>query len=274
MTDLHKIESYYSKFDEWGRLDNPEGKLEYDIVTDIISQYLPGESTILDLGGGPGRYTVALSNAKHKMYLADLSADLITIAKEKIIQYGTPTNVIQTSVCNAMDLSSYAEDMFDAVLLFGPLYHLTSASEIKTCLSEVSRVLKKNGKLFAIYIPWISGLTSVLDRSFYAPRQVNADILLKTYADGIFNNKINEGFQEGCYIKTNKILEQLSNAGFDQLLLRSIRGIGYKQEKNILQLQEYDPEYFKIILQIINDTASENAVIETCGHAIFVGEKR
>ena len=79
--------------------------------------------------------------------------------------------------------------------------------------------------------------------------------------------------QEGMYIKTEKMVDHFSKAGFKKLLLRSVRGIGNRQEANILSLKGSDPEYYKTILEVINETATENAVIETCGHAIFVGEK-
>lgn len=95
--------------------------------------------------------------------------------------------------------------MFDAVLLFGPLYHLTTEEEINKCLNEVSRVLKKNGKLIAIYIPWISGLTGIMERGFYAPIHVNSETLLNTYKEGVFNNISDNGFQEGAFIKTVKM---------------------------------------------------------------------
>ena len=105
VTNFNKIKNYYSLFDEWNRLENPEGRLEFEIVIDTIRQYLPAHATVFDLGSGPGRYAVAISNQGHKLYLADLSPALINIAQDKIRQLGTPGNVIQTDVCNALDLS-------------------------------------------------------------------------------------------------------------------------------------------------------------------------
>jgi ubiquinone/menaquinone biosynthesis C-methylase UbiE len=171
------------------------------------------------------------------MFLADLSEQLLHTAREKVNQFGNPENVKDIRVANALDLSDYDNESFDAVLLFGPLYHLTKEKEISRCLEEVSRVLKKQGKLIAIYIPWISGLTGIMERAFYAPKHVNSDSLVKTYKEGIFNNQSEYGFQEGSYIKTEKMLSFFDQAGFSKILLRSIRGIGYRQEKNIISLK-------------------------------------
>ncbi len=273
MTDISKVKNYYSKFDEWARLERPEGKLEFEIVIDLIKKYMPSESLVFDLGGGPGRYTAELSKCGYKMHLADLSKELIDKAKTQIKLFGNPDNVINIETCNALDLSKFQDESFDSILLFGPLYHLTTDIEIKTCLQEVSRVLKKGGKIFAIYIPWLAGLSGVIERSFYHPDHVSSEILLKTQKQGIFNNKTQYGFQEGSYIKSDKLEKYMEDAGFSKILLRSIRGLGYKQEKDILSLKDEDNNYYKTMLKIMNDTSTESSVIETCGHAIYIGEK-
>jgi hypothetical protein len=70
-----------------------------------------------------------------------------------------------------------------------------------------------------------------------------------------------------------KCLTIFLKQGFDQLLLRSIRGIGYKQERNILQSLEHNPEIYRDIIKIIKETVTESSVIETYNQAVFIGEK-
>lgn len=40
MTDFERIKSYYEKFDELGRLDKPEGRLEFEISFDLLLNHL------------------------------------------------------------------------------------------------------------------------------------------------------------------------------------------------------------------------------------------
>ena len=84
MTDFEKVKSYYNVFNEWGRLDAPEGKLEFDLLMPLITSNLPQESEILDLGGGPGRYAIELAKLGHVLHLADLSQYLLDEAKNRI----------------------------------------------------------------------------------------------------------------------------------------------------------------------------------------------
>ena len=53
---------------------------------------------------------------------------------------------------NAPDLSRSEERSFDAVLLFGPLYHLHSLEDQKKCIAEAKRVCKPDGTLFFAFI--------------------------------------------------------------------------------------------------------------------------
>ena len=53
---------------------------------------------------------------------------------------------------NALDLRRYPDHSFDAVLLFGPLYHLHSRADRLQCIAEARRVCKPGGKLFFAFI--------------------------------------------------------------------------------------------------------------------------
>ena len=53
---------------------------------------------------------------------------------------------------DALDLSRFPDESFDAVLVLGPLYHLITKEEQRKALLEAKRVLKKEGYLITAYI--------------------------------------------------------------------------------------------------------------------------
>lgn len=177
MTNFEKVKEYYKEFNENERLRNDNsGKLEYEMTMKNLKKYLPKYATILDLGGAAGSYSFPLSQNDYKMYLADLSEKLIEQAKDKIRKENI-NNIVSCDVVNAIDLSIYKNEQFDVVLLFGPLYHLLDKMERDKCITEIYRVLKKDGLVFASFIPYLSGSIAIVDRYFRHPEQVN----IRTY---------------------------------------------------------------------------------------------
>ncbi len=273
MTDFQKIKAYYSVFDEQHRLEKAEGRLEFEVCKSIILQHLKKSDYILDLGGGAGKYSIELAKQGYNVILADLSERLLEQAKTYIEEKNLPPLQSYDAV-NAIDLSRYDNQSFDVVLLFGPLYHLLDSAERNKCISEVWRVLKPNGVIFASFIPYLSGAVGVVSRALYFPQQVNEDNLSKVFETGRFNNNANVGFQEGYYPESKEIEQLFREHNFSQILLRSIRGFGYNKEEKLYELSEKDSSLFNKMIELINKTSSNPAIIETCGHALYIGCKK
>lgn len=271
MTNFDKIRQYYNEFNEDERLINDNsGKLEFEMTMRILNKYLPQSANILDLGGATGVYTFPLAEKGYKMYLGDLSDRLINIAKEKAKKNNNP-NIISCDVVNATDLKVYENDKFDVVLLFGPLYHLLDKEERQKCIQEVYRVLKKGGLIFASFIPYLSGSIAIIDRYFRHPEQVNVENLNEVFNSGKFNNAINKGFQEGYYPSSKEIEDLFSSNNFEKISMMSIRGIGYEKEDKLYNVS--DKIIFDEIIKIIEKTSDMKEIIETCGHAMYIGKK-
>ena len=270
MTKFEKVAGYYNDFDEWKRLDTPEGHLELILTLDVIKKHVPAGSRVLDLGGGPGRYTAELAKSGYIMSLGDLSPKLIEIARERTAGI---SNIESIDVVNAVDLSIYPTGRFDAVLYMGPLYHLTSQDEIRNSLEQVARVLKSGGLLLASFIPFLGGLAGIVERSAFAPDQANAETIVETFLTGVFHNRDVRGFQEGKYMRPSKVRDIMQEVGFNNILMRSVRGLGYRLEKSIIQKKTDDLETFNAIIDIINQTSEDQALVETAGHALYLGRK-
>lgn len=271
MTDFERVKEYYYHFNEDERLQrDSSGRLEYEMVMQKLQEHLPAKGTILDLGGATGVYAFPLARMGYQVHLADLSERLIAIAKEKSDKQEN-VKLATCEVVNAVDLSRYADNSFDAVLLFGPLYHLLDEAERNACIREVYRVLKTDGMVFASFIPYLSGSIAIVDRYFFAPDQVGKKNLHEVFASGRFNNNAHYGFQEGYYPTSDQILQLFESNGFACTELSSIRGFLYEKEDRFYAVQ--DAQMRAEILRWAKVTAKEKEVIETCGHAMYIGRK-
>ena len=120
MTDI--IREYYNKNskNEWLRLNDPYNRLELFSTMYMIKEYFPQEGKILDIGSGPGRYSIELLKRGYEVSLMDLSEKSIDMAKRNIESMELKAN---DYICgDALYLDFIKDNTFDGILLMGPMY--------------------------------------------------------------------------------------------------------------------------------------------------------
>lgn len=122
------------------RLDSPLGGIEFLSTLKLIKKYFPETGTVCDIGGGPGRYTIECLKMGYRVSMVDISEEVIKIAGQNLKISGL--SPLSLSLGNATDLNIFGDDLFDAGLLLGPMYHLTEKAGRLRALGEFRRILK------------------------------------------------------------------------------------------------------------------------------------
>jgi SAM-dependent methyltransferase len=155
-------------------------RLEFALTLRALRGTLPPAARILDAGGGPGRYAVALAAAGHAVTLFDLAPQMLARAQD----YARERRVhLEAGVEGTVtDLSRFEDGCFDAVLLLGPLYHLTRAADRLQSLREAYRVLVPNGVLLAAFLTRYAPLRDLArtDPHLLIPQAARYETLLET----------------------------------------------------------------------------------------------
>ena len=138
------IESHYGTGYERSRLF-PDGRpsLEFVRTMELLDRLLPAPpAQLLDVGGGPGTYATPLARCGYRVRLVDP----VRLHVEQARQAAAidPAAAFTAVVGDARELSEPDQSQ-DAVLLFGPLYHLTAATHRRQALAEARRVLRPGG---------------------------------------------------------------------------------------------------------------------------------
>ncbi len=270
-TKLDRVRTYYASFDEWGRLDSPEGVRELARASEILTEKLPPNSRILDLGGGPGRYAIALARSGHRVVLADLSRTQLDVARRKVAEAGMSALVESYDEVNATDLGIYADASFDAVVAFGPFYHLTSDAERRQTAREIRRVLTPGGNAFVAFVPRLAGLMGLIDRAATTPAQVSVDAF-RTAADvGVFSNAAESGYQEGYYPTPIEMRELFESSGFHIDDMLSLKSIAAERGTQVARLA---PSVRSEVERIARKLCRQPEVIATSGHALLIASHR
>lgn len=126
---MEDVVRYYNEFNEWGWLETLEGRIEFERTLRLIDRHIDTTCRVLDLGGGPGRYTLALAARGHNCQLVDISPKLVNSAKDRFVQSGQLANIPSPFVGSATDLSVFKDSSFDFILALGPFYYLTEKAD-------------------------------------------------------------------------------------------------------------------------------------------------
>lgn len=150
------ISHYTEAYDESKRLTDGFGQLERARTLELIDRFLPEPpSTVLDVGGASGTYSFFVAGLGHEVHLVDLVPKHIEQAKARAAETGMPT-LASLRVGDARAIE-FPDESADALVMHGPLYHLTKMEDRKLALSEAWRVLRPGGVLLAFAITRYAG---------------------------------------------------------------------------------------------------------------------
>jgi SAM-dependent methyltransferase len=156
------IEHYEQEIDEGQRITRGLGRLELLRTREIIRRHLPpAPRRILDVGGGTGVHAAWLAEEGHHVHLIDRVPRHVEQARRLAPGSGRVT----AAVGDARALPA-APAGFDAVLLLGPLYHLTERADRVRALREAARAVRPGGVVFAAAISRFGSLFDGLAREF------------------------------------------------------------------------------------------------------------
>ena len=268
MGNPENIKAYYDARveAEWRRLE--DSWLEHAITRHFIDARLRPASSVLDIGGGPGRYALDLAAQGHSVDLADLSPGNIAFAKARARERGVALR--QARVSDARDLSGFSDDSYDMVLNLGPLYHLTEVEDRRRAVRETLRVLKPGGCAFFAFV------------SRYAPIHFNLktapeDIAMRHHlmtgilADGTYRPGPDEAFfTDAFFADPDEIQPFMEACGAETLDLFGAEGPMAQSEA---QLAGLPPEARQAWLDLAIETARTPAAIYGSEHIVFVGRR-
>jgi ubiquinone/menaquinone biosynthesis C-methylase UbiE len=263
---MSEVEAYYDEnaAREWQRLKRH--RTEHAVTLRAMEEFLPlPPASILDIGGGPGRYAIELTRRGYDVTLVDLSGDCLAMAQEKARQAGITLHLVVQA--NALDLSAVPARIYDAVLMMGPLYHLHETQDRLRAVVEAKRFLPQKGILFTAFITryaairyYLINVPGEIDERWESI-QVMLDQGLDLEADR---------FRGAYYAHPAEIEPLLAGAGFDTLCLLGCEGIVAGNEEHINELSGANWERW---VDLNYRLAKESPLLGAADHIVFIGRK-
>jgi len=262
----NRVESFYdsSAQYEWERLDRH--RMEFRTTLRAMREFIPPCSTILDVGGGPGRYSIELAKAGHKVTMLDLSSQNVEMAKQKAKEMGV--ELVDFVHGNALDLSRFADGTFDVVLLMGPLYHLVEPADRDRAIQEALRVLRPGGLLFASFITRYAIYIDLLKPD---PSEIGekAKAYEKLADSGVYiPNDETSRFTDAYFIHPMEIEPLMARHGFTKLRLAVAEGIIAPVEPAVNALPE---DLFEAWVDVCYRLGTDPITWGAGEHMLYVG---
>ena len=152
--------AHYGTGYEQERLWRGMSRLELARSQVLLRRHLPPPpAVVMDIGGGPGEYAAWLARAGYQVHLLD--AVPLHVDRARQLSSRQPDHPFTAVVGDARHLP-YEDQSADAVMLFGPLYHLTERDDRLRALAEARRVLRPGGVVLAAAISRFASLSDGL----------------------------------------------------------------------------------------------------------------
>jgi ubiquinone/menaquinone biosynthesis C-methylase UbiE len=262
---IKKVETLYdiNPQIEWERLKRY--KTEYLITLNTIMKYIPHPpAKIIDIGGGPGRYSFELAKLGYEVTLVDLSNENIKFAKNKSKELNIKLKDYIHG--NALDLSFIPNNYYDVVLLLGPLYHILEESNRIKALKESIRILKNDKYIFTSYISITAHFRDIAIRDperLYKKKEFY-DNVLKT---GVYLS------EKGSTHFTNpdKILKLIKDIKIQFVELLGCEGIISGIDEKINKLNDKE---FESWLKLNYDFCKEPYILGNSDHFLCVAKNK
>ena len=248
---------------EWNRIaDRPE----FHLTCRMLKRYIKPGDRILDIGGGPGRYSLYLLEKGCDVTLLDLSDANVAFATERAREKGLSIKAICGDACIADTLVS---DRFDHVLLMGPLYHLPEETDRIKAVNAAFNLLKPGGMIFISFISAHAGMIYLMKNE--------PEMLASTPRETEFMNLVIEdkpfsgiGFTVNYFARQKDILPFMEQFPLEKLHLFGQESLLAPCEHNITSQPK---EVYERWIHLAQAVCEREEFLGWSEHLMYVGRK-
>ena len=257
------IRAYYETGVELDRLAQGYSRIEFARTKELLARYLPPPpARVLDVGGGPGVYSDWLAGQGYEVTLVDPVPLHVAEAAER----AGGRFVAVEGDARRLDEPG---DSYDAVLLLGPLYHLTERSDRIAALREAQRVLRPGAVLAAAAISRFASLLDGLLSGHLRDAEGWA-VVERDLAGGEHRSPPGRPalFTTAYFHRPEELRDEVLEADFELEALLGVEGPGW------LRGEQLEDELVREdVVRVARAVEQEWTVIGTSAHLLAVGRK-
>ncbi len=262
---------------EKDRLRTDLGLIEFARTCEIMLEMLPPPPAVIyDIGGGYGEYSWWLANKGYDVYLYDIAEKNVEMSGALAEEY-PDCNLKAAAVADARNINR-PDNSADAILLFGPLYHIVEYGERQLALRECFRLLKKGGLLFAAaitrYATTLWALTTYGAKNEFLGDADFIEMISREVKNGQHIKKPDSSYRgmgRSFFYLPEELQEEMDAAGFSDTDIRGVVGPAWLVPN--LDEQWKDDIRRENILRIVRLLEKETSIMGVSTHLLSISMK-
>jgi SAM-dependent methyltransferase len=264
-----EIAAHYGGVDEGRRLGPFD--LERVRTWELLGRFLPPPpAVVLDVGGAAGVYALPLAERGYQVHLVDPVAGHVEQARRA--SQGQPAAPLAGAAVGDARRLAHPDGGADAVLLLGPLYHLTERADRLRALAEARRVLRPGGVVAAAAISRFASTCDGLLRG-YLDDPAFAAIVAGDLRDGQHRNPTGrpEWFTTAYFHLPDELGREVAEAGLRLEALLAVEGPAWLLPDVAGRLA--DPARRETVLAAIRAVETEPSLLGVSAHLLAVARR-
>ena len=263
------LNDFYNKASEETRLDSGMGFFEFERIKSLIERHLSKtNATIIDVGGGTGKYSEWLAQMGHDVHMIEPVEKHIKLAQKRAQQLKNPFSVTLGESRN-LELKN---EVADLVILHGPLYHLQKKEDRLKTIQEAKRVLKKGGIVLGFAINSSASTVAGLMQGLVHKKPF-FEMCKTELTTGVHNppKEFPWLLSDGFYHKPKQLKKEFTSQGLEIVNLFAVEGMIWLDNEyfaNMLNLQKK-----KTVLALLEVTEKDECVLSFSPHMMLVAKK-
>lgn len=178
---------------EWTRFeDGTTSPVSFEIHRHYLERFVRAGDRVLEVGAGPGRFTIELARLGARLSVADLSPEQLRLNAERVAAAGADAAVEERVLADVLDLSRWPDGAFDAAVCYGgPVSYVLDRAE--DAVAELLRVTKPGGLVLLGVMSRVGPFAHALRLVVHLAREHGVDLTDRVVRGGILPPELSRG---------------------------------------------------------------------------------
>jgi SAM-dependent methyltransferase len=255
---------------EWDRLTaDLRGRVSLEVHRRFLARFVKSGDEVLEIGAGPGRFTLALGDLGATVDVTDLSPAQLSLNARHVAEGGGEFAVRSRGLLDVCDTSRIPDATYDAVVAFGgPLSY--AFEDVDAAMSGLLRVLRPDGVVVASVMSLLGSWRFFMDAVLQEATEIGEDVNAAIFETGDLRPS---GAPHVCQMFRSRDVIALVNRCGGAIVAMSASNFGSLAVSPMLESIESDAVRWANFLSNEVSACAEPGALDAGTHLLFAATR-